>query len=213
MIHDDFSNWPETLFDYSINLLKTNSVLTFIEVDQVFIESNSATSTYNLWLKKPHEAQIWWLTIGLGVECLAKSTLLRHECLKIDRKNLLTQASQCSIPDVKAIYSGAQSVKITSEHNTWLQQQITNTGICCPHEIKTPTLGSIQSDFKHLETAGVITQYEYNEIRQWVQVFTDIRRNVDAHLFLKTTTIRSFNGDFDKVLLPLINQLLNVYNR
>ena len=50
-------------------------------------------------------------------------------------------------------------------------------------------------------------------LQESLQPSSDIRRNVDAHVYLKVSVFGSINGDREKVYLPMINLRYEVFYR
>ena len=40
-----------------------------------------------------------------------------------------------------------------------------------------------------------------------------MRRNIDAHSFLKSRVVGSINGDLENIYVPMIDLLIKIYNR
>ncbi len=212
--YHDFSNWASSLFDYSKDLLSFGNVLE-IE-DERFILSPNANSIWKEWI--PIDARLFWLSFGVGVECLTKAVLLKHEISIIKSK----KANPASVKNIKNqeirfVYNYFKRATLKSQRNKWLENELQRKKLIHPQEINTFTLGAIYNGkidalSKKLSSQQKMTDDERIFLNESIELFTTIRRNVDAHIFLKETVYGSINGDLE-VYLRMINLLIEIYYR
>ena len=226
----DFSNWADSLFQYSLKLICNKGILEYDELSGVIQFSTDYQDKQRELLKELLEAHLYWNGLGVGVECLAKSVLIKHEVMSIKKRNILDKipAQKTSfnsyqelqqyrisneLDDIHKVYGHALSSDISANTNSWLNQQFKSKDINHPFEINTPTLGKIyNSEIRELLNKGTILQDEFTFLNRSLELFTIIRRNVDSHIFLKLRVIGSINHDIENVYIPMINLLIKIYN-
>lgn len=69
------------------------------------------------------------------------------------------------------------------------------------------------SEIKKLVDKGIISQVELTLLNRSLELFTVIRRNIDSHIFLKQRIVGSINHNIENVYIPMVNLLINIYNR
>lgn len=227
----DFSNWAETLFQYSLQLICNKGILEYNELSGVIQFSVDYQEKQRELLQELLEAHLYWIGLGVGVESLAKSVLIKHEVMSIKKRNILDKipaqktsfnsyqelkqySSSNELDDIHKVYRHAVSSNISANTNSWLNQQFISKDINHSFEINTPTLGKIyNSEIQELLNKGTICRDEFTFLNRSLELFTIIRRNVDSHIFLKLRTIGSINHDIENVYIPMINLLIKIYNR
>lgn len=230
-IYHDFDNWDRSLFDYAKQLISNKDILEFNNNDLLAF-SNDYKSKCNDLFHQIIEAHLYWIGFGVGIECLAKAVLIKHNVMTITKRKFSSnlppqfptsfpsyddkQAYQAThSPDIyQKVYLYVESIDIQVTNGTWLDNEFVRLNIRHPFEINTPTLGSIcNTEIQKLLIANIITNDESNLLKNGLELFTKMRRNVDAHVFLKSRVIGSINSDIENVYIPIINLLVNIYKR
>jgi hypothetical protein len=217
IIHD-FSNWPESLMDFAITQFQSNGWLVFDESNRRLNEAPNAHDLRIAAHKSDNFAYwLWWLRFGTGVECLVKAVFLNHEISLIRKKEVATKAlGQPDAPSTVAaakVYTAVAGVQISSKSNSWLSSELSRLGISHPLEINSETLGKYRDNLGKLEQKGKISAQEKTFLENALMTLADIRRNVDAHVFLKTQVGGSINGDLSDVYIPACNILIEAFSR
>jgi DUF438 domain-containing protein len=73
------------------------------------------------------------------------------------------------------------------------------------------TLGDYKNGLSKLVQSSVISKSEQKLIMDSSEVLSDIRRNVDAHVFLKSQIVGSTNRDLTDVYIPMCNLLIRKF--
>jgi hypothetical protein len=107
------------------------------------------------------------------------------------------------------VYAFVEITTISSSKNLWLQQELARLGINHPWELNSGTLGLCKKRLHDL--IPVITSSEKEFLSDAITVLSDIRRNVDAHVFLKSQTGGNIIQDRSNVYVPAINLMLRVF--
>ncbi|MBO8131282.1 MAG: hypothetical protein H0Z29_07175 [Candidatus Marinimicrobia bacterium] len=179
---------------------------------EVFIAKNSREWARKL-MNDPVMAHLQWIGISIGIECLLKAVLLKHRCLYLKNRALETRLESAVAP-YNTVYKAALSTKVVAKSNPWLQKQLISAGIESLWNINSHTLGTlIQKFVSKLTSSGVITKQEEEDLTHHLTTLADIRRNVDAHVFLNLRVVMSIGHDLEKVIVPVINQLLRIWDR
>lgn len=84
----DFSNWAETLFQYSLQLISNKEILKYNELSRTIELSKEYQDKQKELIKELLEAHLYWIGLGVGVECLAKSVLIKHKVMSINKQNI-----------------------------------------------------------------------------------------------------------------------------
>lgn len=182
------------------------------------------------WIKNDNPLRhVFWLSFCVGVECLCKAVLIEHKSLPIKKRNVLSKH------DMRTHFENYQELKeyraekkedihhsvyrtgnhqVKASENEWLQNQFDKNDINYSIEINSRTLGYIYNHgFEDLHEKEIINEEEKISLEKGIQTLTDVRRNVDAHIYLKSRTVGSINNDIEKIYLPNINLLLNTFKR
>jgi hypothetical protein len=212
VIHD-FSNWSQKLYEFSVYQFTVDGWLTFDKESKLLSEAHNVNELRKQTLKNDKYAfWAWWLKFGVAVECLMKAVFLSNEESLLSKKNLLQKAPNGRNPlatsAASKVYSAVSSMQISSSNNNWLDEQFQNLGIKHPLEIDSGTLGDYKNGLSRLLQRNIITASEQRQILDSLEVFSDIRRNVDAHVILKSQTGGSINRDLVDVYLPMCNCLI-----
>ena len=213
-IYQDFSDWAEVQKSYGLDLIRESGLIeTSVTPPQIKL-SSSLDETLKDWSRHTIKGSIGWIIFGVGIECLLKAVLLKHECLPIKKKDLAAKEAQATDPAVKNVYSGFQSWQAIAKRNTWLDGEFSQLNINYAWEMNTQTFGALSGGPSNdLETKGKIDSAENQKLREFIGLFADVRRNVDAHMFLKIKVFKNVNGDLENVYVPLIQFLFDVYDR
>lgn len=157
-----------------------------------------------------------WLSFSTGYELLFKAVLAKHKVLNITKGNvskrkdtLLNCASIDSVLNVYQFIEGAQ----VSAKDDYIKGELRKLRITNLYDFSTGQLGGSIGRLKKLLDQKIISDDERAFLHDATQTLLDLRRNVDAHTFYGLTVGKSINNDLDKLYLPAINLLLNVYHR
>lgn len=229
MMTNDFSNWDTHLFKYAIDLLTNQGVLIYNETNK-FISLSDKHNEIQKEISGQVDSHLYWLGFGVGIECLAKAVLLKHHLLTIrkvslkskndyDKRSFNTYEEKKRYTEKREkdvfwkVYQHVNSIHVTSNKNEWLDNVFKEKGIKYAREILTPTLGRIQKEeLPKLLKKNLITSDDYSFLGQAIKTFIDIRRNVDAHIYLKARTVGSINNDIENIYIPMINMLANIFH-
>lgn len=225
---NDFSNWDIHLFKYAIGLLTNKGILSYRETDKLVSFSENYSEIQKEILGKV-ESHLYWLGFGVGIECLAKAVLLKHQLLtilktnlkpknKYDKESFKTYRERKLYIEKRNkdvfwnVYQHVNSINVISNNNKWLEKVFKAKGIKYAREILTPTLGKIhREELPKLLENNLVTPDVYSFLEQGIKTFIDIRRNVDAHIYLKSRTVGSINNDIENIYIPIINILINIF--
>ncbi|MBO8151756.1 MAG: hypothetical protein H0Z30_04610 [Candidatus Marinimicrobia bacterium] len=212
-VYSDISNWDETLRSHGLALLMRSGLFSLRENPAKVSIAKHAREWACKLMNDPVMAHLHWIGISLGIECLLKAVLLKHQCLDLRNRALETRPESAIAP-YDTVYRTALSTKVIAKSNPWLQRQLISAGIESLWNINSHTIGTlIQKFIPRLTSIGVITKPEEENLTHRLITLTDIRRNVDAHVFLKLRVIMSIGHDLEKVIVPVVNQLLRIWDR
>jgi hypothetical protein len=76
------------------------------------------------------------------------------------------------------------------------------------YEIDLGTLETCQQGLAKLRDRRIISQGEYDDLFNAIDVLRDVRRNFGVHNVSPLRVQGSINGDLEKLYLPMINVLL-----
>ncbi len=148
------------------------------------------------------------------MENLLKSIFIKHQVLRIEKNEAIIKVEPSAPKKFQDIYSYVTSIGISASSNLWLQTEFDRLDINNPFEIKTNTLWNLCTiELKDMLNLSKITQTEYDEICNSMNVLRLMRRNIDAHSFLKNRVVGSMNGDLENIYVPMIDLLIKIYNR
>ncbi len=231
MANHSFDKWYELMYGYAKLLIANQNILVFDEND-VVAESPEADDIRRGFFEDIVKAHLHWLGMGAGVETLIKAVALKHEVLTITRNSEFdgrmppVQTHFTNYEEVKAyraarvldkyqlVYQSVFSTKVSADGNPWLKRIFQTNHIEHPSQIKTNTLRKlVTQDIQKLVSLGKITQGEYDEIFNSMEVFRLTRRNIDMHTWLQTRIIGNNNNDIINIYIPMINLLTSIYHR
>lgn len=216
-IHD-FSDYPDALLVYAIDQMTWGAVLSYDAASRTLAEAADANERRAALLTRDKYA-FWdlWMRFSSGVENLVKADFLRHEVFVLRKRDLLAKApgagQALQTRAASEVYRHVGARRLAASHNAWLQEQFIAAGIAHPMEIDSRTLGYYQRNLHELQARGKMTAPEAQQVGDALEVLGDIRRNVDAHVFLKSQVGGSIQGDLTNVYLPAVNILLDVFHR
>lgn len=215
LIHD-FSNWPQSLYDFALAQFQSNGFLVYDKTKNVLSEAENANEIrVNALSQDRYAYWLWWLRFGTGFECLVKAVFLKHQ-ISLLRKNDLSSKSptgtnRLETEEAANVYSAVTSIRVQADSNEWLQSEFSRLNINHPLEINSGTFWNYRSNLHELTAKGLISAEEQQLIHDSIHVLSDIRRNVDAHVFLKSQTGGSINNDLTDVYIPVCNILIRVF--
>ena len=209
----DLSTWDAQLYERALKLLCQHCIVSFNSTTNKFSLSTQNQSIWRGWITTPEQGQIWWMSFATGIEILSKSALLKHSCLSISKKNSCSKNTSKFDPTIQAVYKNILSHTVTGTTNPYLNSTFVSQNIKYLYEIRTPTLGSLKTDFSKLVTAGIITSIDEQTISDSLECLADIRRNNDAHLSLNITVIGEICNDITNIYIPLSDLLVDIYHR
>jgi hypothetical protein len=214
MITHDFSDWSDSLREFAIEQFVWLSFLEYCSETKQIIENPNADHIRITEFEKDHYTYWnWWLRFGVGFESLIKSVFLKHQISLLKKRNLTDKAigglNQLQTQEASNVYTTVKTTKISSISNQWLSNEFVRLSIQHPLEINTGTLRNCKEKLPALKNSSVITPTEEIFLSDAITLLSDIRRNVDAHIFLKMQVGGSINGDLTSVYIPAINILLD----
>ncbi|AUS99826.1 hypothetical protein CLI64_05150 [Nostoc sp. CENA543] len=214
----DFSNLPDALYDFAINQILWHNILEFKESGHEVQEASDAEEKRRLILDSDiYGLWAWWSRFSTGFETLIKAVFLSNKISLITKNDYLekgtTGSNKLTTSEAAQVYEFIQGVRISALTKAWLQAEFTRWNINHPYEINTGTLRKYKDNLTKLEQLSKISSAEQIFLRDAITVLLDIRRNVDAHVFLKLQVGGSINGDLSRLYIPSINILLRAYQR
>jgi len=217
-ITQDFSDFPKALHNFAIAQIVWLNILEFDESAYVIREASDVEQGRQLLFENdPYGYWIWWLRFSTGFEALIKAVFLSNEISLISKNNHLQKgvngSNKLLTPEAAQVYGFIEATRILASTNGWLQQELTRLNINHPYEINTGTLGQYKNKLEMLEAKSKISIKERIFIKDVITVLSDIRRNVDAHVFLKSQVGGSINDDLSQLYIPSVNILLRAYQR
>ncbi|MBW4541385.1 MAG: hypothetical protein KME43_19930 [Myxacorys chilensis ATA2-1-KO14] len=217
-ITQDFSDFPKALHKFAIDQVTWLNILEFDESAYAIQEASDAEQKRQLLLENdPYGYWVWWLRFSTGFEALIKSVFLSNEISLISKNDHLkkgvTGSEELPTPEAAKVYGFIEATRVLVSINVWLQQELTRLNINHPYEINTGTLGKYKNNLERLEAKSKISSAERIFLKDAITVLSDIRRNVDAHVSLKSQIGGSINGDLSQLYIPSINILLLAYQR
>jgi hypothetical protein len=157
----------------------------------------------------------WWSRFSTGFEALVKSVFLSNKISLIEKNNYLEKGKSGSkilaTPEAARVYDFIKGSEILVSNNEWLRVDFTRLDISCSYEINSGTLGKYRNKLGSLERLNKISSEEHIFAKDSIIVLSDIRRNVDAHIFFKSQVGGEINGDLSSLHIPSINILLRAY--
>ncbi len=214
----DFSNWPQTLYEFSIYQFTKDKWLSFDKKSKILSEAQNANVLRAQAVKNDQYAfYSWWLKFEIAVECLVKAVFLKHK-ISLLRKNDISKKApnkqnELATQAAANVYCAVTNSDLIAKNNAWLQSMFNSLSINHPLEINSGTLGIYRKNIDKLAKKHLISQSEQQQIEDSLQVLLDIRRNVDAHMYLKLQVGGSINKDLTAVYLPMCNLLIKVFNK
>ena len=195
LIHD-FSDIDDANYKYAISLFLTDGFL-FLHNNR-FELSTDFTQRVQEEISCQYPWRFFWISLSLGIEILAKSVLIKHEIDIFTKKN-------------NNSFGNGWMVK--ASNNSWLSNILTSKNIEYVNQLNTGTLGKLyNSSFRELKNNNIITPIELDQINCALKQLADERRNKDLHFYFKSNTFMN-NNDLNDNYLPLINLLMEVYER
>jgi len=216
-IYHDFSDFPEALYLFAIDQMTWRGILTLGATQQLFEAPNADELRKGLRQEDKDSFWVWWLRFSIGVENLVKAVFLRHHISLLSKRNLTVRApggsKALATAEAAEVYRIVSSEHVIVKHNPWLAGEFRRLGIQHPLEINTGTLGKYRDSLGLLVNIGKLKAAEQTLLSDALMVLADIRRNVDAHVFLKIQTGGSMQNDLTRVYLPAVNVFIEVYHR
>jgi hypothetical protein len=217
-ITQDFSDFPKSLHNFALEQIVWLNILEFNESAYIIQEaSDVGQKRQSLLENDPYGFWVWWLRFSTGFEALIKAVFLSNEISLITKNDHLRKGvkgtDKLSTHAAAEVYGFIGATNISASNNYWLQRELSRLDINHPYEINTGTLGKYKSNLKKLVEKRKITSAERTFLEDAITVLSDIRRNVDAHMFLKAQIGGSINGDLSQLYIPSINILLRAYKR
>ncbi|WP_204150303.1 hypothetical protein [Leptolyngbya sp. CCY15150] len=210
--------WDAPLYNFAIDQVIWLNILEFDESVYAVRETSDAEQKRRLLLENdPYGYWIWWLRFSTGFEALIKAVFLSNEISLISKNDHLkkgvTGSEKLPTPEAAKVYGFIKGTRVSVSTNVWFQQELTRLNINHPYEINTGTLGKYKNNLERLEAKSKISRVERIFLKDAITVLSDIRRNVDAHVYLKSQIGGSINGDLSQLYIPSANILLLAYQR
>jgi len=213
MIIHDFSDLPDALRTFAVDQFIWQGFLELDPVTDLLGEATDVDTLRKTALASDRYAYwSWWLRFGAGFENLIKATFLRHQLSLLSKRALLEKSTSGSsplgTPAAARVYEHVRSTHLTSTANAWLAAEFNRLNIQHPLELNSGTLGGYKRNLSLLTLVSVLSLAEEVLVSDAATVLADMRRNVDAHIFLKAQVGGSINGDLRDVYIPACNILL-----
>jgi hypothetical protein len=221
----DISDWDKLYYDYSKNLICNFNIFVYDDTIKKFKFSEEEPLILKKLLDNPVNAHLHWLGVGTGIEMFVKSVLMKHKLLPLTNRKVTNKYPEQNVfysteekeeyfsDDIAMVYRCCKWWKAISPNNEWIKEQLETQEIVYIFDLKTPTLGWLyKTGIKGLYNAQIINHEELTFIERALETFTQIRRNVDSHMFIGRT-VGSIQKDREKVYLPLLNHLNEIYLR
>ncbi|HKJ33431.1 MAG TPA: hypothetical protein VKA34_16465 [Balneolales bacterium] len=218
----DISKWSNQFYDYSKNLICNYGVITYDNLSNEFKLADNESDIVSDLVFKPVDAHLHWLGIETGLEIFIKSVLIKYKVLPIKNRNILKKYPIINVfnsikeseeyfnDDIAMVYRCCRW-KVIAKNNVWISNQLKKEKIEYLYDIKTPTLGWLYNHgIDKLYELNLIDKKNLHFICRAIETFTDIRRNVDTHVFLGRT-VGSIQNDRENVYIPLLNKLNELY--
>lgn len=158
-----------------------------------------------------------WLSFSTGVECLAKSVLIKHNVLDISVKNktakykgLKDKASNYHASLQPYEYVNALQIDYTQEPLSAFEWRCVRKGVTHLYNLDIGTMKIVIQSIGRLRLQNIIDDDQSLCLSNALQVLADVRRNIDAHTFHSIVVGSSINGDLNKLYLPAVNLLLRL---
>jgi hypothetical protein len=201
---------------HSIGLITAFGVFEYDSLTNAINESSRADEIRGELATK-YQLIPLWLSFSTGVECLAKSVLIKHDALDISIKNktgkhkcLREKASnyQASLLPYELI--NAFQIDYTKETLTAFEWRCVRKGVTHLYNLQIGTMEKVIKSIGRLQQQSIIDDDQSFCLTNALQVLADLRRNIDAHTFHGLVVGKSINGDLEQLYLPAINLLLQL---
>ncbi len=161
--------------------------------------------------------QIFWIRFPLGIEYLAKGTLLKHKVNIFKDKKKEGQKTNIIHPrsdDVVAVRDEYESgMQIMFSKTKWLQDFIEERNIKYSGQLNSGTIGDLYNGkFAELLVKGIISEAELDLLNKNMKHLANHRRNSNLHCYYNSSTFIS-NNDLPDLYIPLVNSLCEIYTR
>jgi hypothetical protein len=209
--------FAENAREHAIRLMGAFGVFTYDEACNTVVLAADADVRRSK-MAEQHQLVPMWASFSIGVECLLKAVLCHHESLPIKKGKVSERLSHLrpegkNYGDARHVLTFVGGIDVYAEPDTWLSRQLAAEGIDKLYDVNTGTLEDNINALKKLFLKGLITREERWTLHNALLVLKDIRRNIDLHTFHGITVGGSFGGDLEKLYLPAVNLLLEVYSR
>ena len=212
-----YDTYYAQLYDYAKNLFTAFEIFMYSETEKT-LTYNTDIDSRRIELLTRRMVMPSWLSFCTGVECLLKAVLLKHEVLKITKKEVVnkrkvlhTNATNCN--DACRVYDFVDNLFIRVENWPWFKKELQRKRIERVYELNLGTIGSCIEALPCLEKRGTITGNELESLENALRLFADVRRNSYTHTIYGITAVASINNDLDGVYLPMVNLLFQIYSR
>ena len=216
-ITKDLSAFPQNTRKHAIGMMTAFGVYEYDErLNRISLSSSASEGRSEL--SKKDQLVPMWASFAIGVECLLKAVLCKHECMPIQKGKVSERAAELNPvgtnhAEALRVLSGAGGIEVTADTNRWLAGRLQQKRIDKLYDIDTRPLMENITTLKKLVQNGLITKEERWSLHNSLLVLKDVRRNVDVHTFYSLTIGGSFCGDLENLYMPAVNLLLDVYNR
>ncbi|HET9679816.1 MAG TPA: hypothetical protein VFP95_04555 [Gammaproteobacteria bacterium] len=216
MIFHDFSDFSQALYQFALDQITWQDIVVVDPITGNLKESENANDLRHAAIQLDRYAYwAWWLRFGVGFENLLKAVFLRHKISLLKKRNIVEKRPEgktpISTPEAAKVYAYVQSSRIEAKSSGWLSTELQKLNINHPLEINSGTLGEYRTSLSFLVKKHIISENQRQRLDDAIMAFSDIRRNVDAHVFLKCQVGGDINGDLTKVYLPACNLLIEAY--
>lgn len=209
MLVHDFSNFADVLYDFAVGRIVADGVITHDVVSHEFgLPQPFGEAVAPRREENRHAVWEFWLRFGVGTESLAKAVLLKHEVPFLRKKGPPPPTADAR---KQGIHAWVKTTQLTASRNPWLAAEFMRHNINHPWEINSGTLGTVRRALVGLPPAKV-QPAEVASLGEALDLLAYMRRNVDAHVYLKTQA-GPICGDLEQIYLPALTLLDRIFHR
>lgn len=208
VIIQDFSDIHDAVYNKALYHITNNEYLQKDESGDFKLADNAKEIAGEEMKTTTYPFSSFWLEFSLGTEYLAKAVLIKHQV------DIFTNKSDKYKPG--SLYASKEiekGFKNSANSNTWLSTLLEEKEIEFVKQLNTGTLGNIWSTHvSKLYDKEIITKLEFDAIKYDLKHLATHRRNNDMHFYFKNNNFMT-DADVEKIYIPLVNLLVDVYNR
>jgi len=124
----DISNFPEMVRRHAIGMMTAFGVFEYDENANAIAFSADAQAIRSQ-LSKKYQLVPMWVSFSVGVECLFKAVLCKHQCLVVSRGKVSSRAAELNraapnFPAAKRVYDGVNAITVSVGSFHWLKRRV-----------------------------------------------------------------------------------------